>query len=112
MKEDLKKLLILLVISIVLVIGSICLGGKVIMDMWNWFVVPTTNFSTLTYPFAIGLWVLLDGMIISNITSSLRNTIKGGITDEESIQAISLNISSLVLMLFTWGIGAIIHCCI
>ena len=35
LKGNLKLLIISLVLTIVLVVGSICLGGKVVCDMWN-----------------------------------------------------------------------------
>ena len=108
LKSNLKLLTISLVLTIVLAIGSICLGGKVVCDMWNWFVVKATGWDEVSYVVGVGLWVLVDGLFISNITSSIKHSIE---SKESDYTNLTIDFSHIIAILLTWGIGAIVHCC-
>lgn len=111
MRDKIRLLFILLVALVAtlgLSIGLICLGGRVLCDMWNWFVVPATNFNYLSYPIAVGLWLIIDGMFITYITSSCR-TINTQYDEDDCKQLTVTAIMPYILLLCTWGIGAIIH---
>lgn len=105
---NLKLLIISVVVALVLAIGSICLGGRVVCDMWNWFVVKATGWDEISYVVGVGLWVLFDGLFISNITTSIKNAIK---TQENDYTSLAIDISNILMLLLTWGVGAIVHCC-
>lgn len=109
-KKDLGLLIIALFITLVLVVGSICLGGKVLCDMWNWFVVPATNLNELSYAMATGIWVLVDGMFIANISNSFKGNITSDYDKTDGVRTVSSAIGKFLLLLATWGIGALIHC--
>lgn len=55
LKSNVKLLLLSIVVALVLAAGSICLGGKVLCDMWNWFVVKATGWNEMSYVVGVGI---------------------------------------------------------
>lgn len=110
LKHNLWLLIISLVVTIALAIGSICLGGKVVCDMWNWFVTTATGWDNISYVVGVGLYVLFDGLFIANIVNQIKNAVQSYQDDNESyLTNIVLDLSGIIMLLLTWGVGAIIH---
>lgn len=100
--------------SIAFVIGlpTTFFCGFVISQLWNWFLVPATNFNPINAWIGWGLLLLVSMFHTSNFLMSLdiKNRVKKLYPDDSDDYSDLGNVVARLLgALLIWGIGALIH---
>ena len=99
------------IIAILLAIPVGLLGGLVLSDLWEWFIVPATGLQPISVLLAWGIMITLQftraGSIVQAANFQIKlNKIHGEV---EKHAALTGMIQLVVVYLFSWGIGAILH---
>ena len=97
------KEIILFILCVAIVVGIIFFGPFVIMNYWNWFMVPATGFPQISYWLAFGLNMFV-GLLRAGQTAS--NTKKIDNIEDGFGTLIGYALGYLIF----WGLGAWIHC--
>ena len=89
---------------VVIIIAGAALGGVILCDLWEWFIVP------LGIPALQGIWHGAGIMLTAGLlTYSARRWDENKGQDEDGKANWGNVIASLAGMLLIWGIGAIWH---
>jgi hypothetical protein len=97
-------LLFVLMFALVFDIGLWFLEAVVVMDLWNWFILPVTGFK-------FGYWQMFGALLIPTVLclgSSISNSIAKS-DNEASDHAINVVVSIImrtIFLLIFWGVGA------
>ena len=100
----LAGLLFVLIFALVFDIGLWFLEAVVVMDLWNWFVLPVTGFK-------FGYWQMFGALLIPTVLclgSAINNSISKSDNDasNHAINIIVSIIMRIIFLLIFWGIGA------
>jgi hypothetical protein len=100
----LAGLLFVLILALVFDIGLWFLEAVVVMDLWNWFVLPVTGFK-------FGYWQMFGALLIPTVLclgASINNSISKSDNDASghAIDVIASIIMRTIFLLIFWGIGA------
>lgn len=90
----------LFVFGLIFAIPIVMLSGKIVMDLWAWFIVPIFEIHSITYAQALGF---------SLIVSYLSKNPKGFKHDEEEGKEFKILGYHIARMFLVWGLGYIIH---
>lgn len=98
-------LLFVFIFALVFDIGLWFLEAVVVMDLWNWFILPVTGFK-------FGYWQMFGALLIPTVlclSSSISNSISKSDDDDASdhvINVIASIIMRTIFLLIFWGVGA------
>lgn len=93
--------LILAIFTLLMQIPMVMLRGFVLSKLWLWFLVP------LGVP-AIGVALAIGIIVLVNLLTSDPNAAKDDDDKEPGAQIVGRMVTSVMMSLMAWGIGAIV----
>ena len=108
-RENNGRILLVGILAIIFAIGFMFVMPLIVMNFWNWFIVPATNFNRIGYWLSMGIGMTVT-LLVKGISMASNKEKDDFSSAEEKIYDFTVKVVGVyVSAAIIFGIGALVH---